>query len=86
MKNMDLSDDEIRVELKRILEHEKVRILLSFDEAQIEVRKTGAEAANPGTATDIVEQKMLEVCDKLEQKKGEVSLVFQQLTDFIDRQ
>ena len=81
-----LSDDEIRVELKRILDHEKARMLLCFDEAQDEVRTTGPEAANPGMPTEIFEQKLREIHDKLEQKKGELSFVFKQLTDFIDRQ
>ena len=72
-------DDQIRIELKRLVEDLRLRILQSLDEPETVM------ATNPDVASGATAQQLQSLRDGVEQAKEKATVRLQQMIDFIDR-
>ena len=72
----EFDDKQIRIELKRLVEDLRAKLMRKLCEVESEAALT----------QDVTESQLRGLNEKVEQSKGEMSLRFQQMIDFIDRQ
>ena len=76
---MDLTDEQMRIELKRLVEDTRLRALQSLDEPENTI------TSNPEVAAGATVEQLKTLSGGIERAKEKLTLRFQQMSDFIDR-